>query len=202
MWARRISIDDLNAAIKSGTSYTGAGQLDSKSGTAILRPQGQLETPDQYLDLIIGGTSQCAGLSARRGDGRRFGSGRAREYAVLGAWLFSAVSDRHRWRSIVAPAPMPWKCLKASTKSCRRSANELPGSIRITPIYDRSLTIVHSVSDVRMTLIIAFVLVVMVIFAFLGRATDTLIPTVALRYRCLSRSSRCVRLDTASTTCR
>ena len=31
-----------------------------------------------------------------------------------------------------------------------------------------------------MTLIIAFVLVVMVIFAFLGRATDTLIPTVAL----------------------
>ena len=38
----------------------------------------------------------------------------------------------------------------------------------------------HSVSDVRMTLIIAFVLVVIVIFAFLGRATDTLIPTVAL----------------------
>jgi len=57
---------------------------------------------------------------------------------------------------------------------------ELPGSIRITPIYDRSQSIVHSVSDVRMTLIIAFVLVVMVIFAFLGRATDTLIPTVAL----------------------
>ena len=56
MWARGISIDDLNAAIKSGTSYTGAGQLDSKSGTAILRPQGQLETADQYLNLIVGGT--------------------------------------------------------------------------------------------------------------------------------------------------
>src|SRR5678815_1902702 len=57
---------------------------------------------------------------------------------------------------------------------------ELPGSIRVTPIYDRSASIVHSVSDVRTTLIIAFVLVVLVIFAFLGRATDTLIPTVAL----------------------
>ena len=56
MWARGISIDDLNAAIKSGTSYAGAGQLDSPSGTAILRPQGQLETPDQYRNLIIGGT--------------------------------------------------------------------------------------------------------------------------------------------------
>ena len=57
---------------------------------------------------------------------------------------------------------------------------ELPGSIRITPIYDRSLSIVHSVADVQTTLIIAFVLVVIVIFAFLGRATDTLIPAVAL----------------------
>src|SRR4029079_3908185 len=59
-------------------------------------------------------------------------------------------------------------------------SNQLPGSIRVTPIYDRSLSIVHSVADVETTLIIAFVLVVIVIFAFLGRATDTLIPTVAL----------------------
>src|SRR5204863_3550925 len=57
---------------------------------------------------------------------------------------------------------------------------ELPGSIRITPIYDRSQNIVHSVTDVETTLVIAFILVVIVIFAFLGRATDTLIPTVAL----------------------
>src|SRR6266850_1088520 len=39
MWARGISVDDLSAAIRAGTSYTGAGQLDSSSGTAILRPQ-------------------------------------------------------------------------------------------------------------------------------------------------------------------
>ncbi len=57
---------------------------------------------------------------------------------------------------------------------------ELPGSVRVTPIYDRSQTIVNSVDDVQATLLIAFVLVVAVIFVFLGRATDTLIPTVAL----------------------
>src|SRR6185503_5126110 len=59
-------------------------------------------------------------------------------------------------------------------------ATELPGSIQIRPIYDRSANIVHSVADVQATLIIAFVLVVIVIFAFLGRVTDTLIPVVAL----------------------
>src|SRR5207249_183386 len=57
---------------------------------------------------------------------------------------------------------------------------ELPGSVRITPLYDRSRGIVNSVNDVQATLMIAFVLVVLVIFLFLGRATDTLIPTVAL----------------------
>ena len=57
---------------------------------------------------------------------------------------------------------------------------ELPASVRVTPIYDRSQTIVNSVADVQATLMFAFVLVVAVIFLFLGRATDTLIPAVAL----------------------
>jgi HAE1 family hydrophobic/amphiphilic exporter-1 len=39
---------------------------------------------------------------------------------------------------------------------------------------------VNSVKDVEATLLIAFGLVVLVIFLFLGRATDTLIPAVAL----------------------
>jgi HAE1 family hydrophobic/amphiphilic exporter-1 len=56
----------------------------------------------------------------------------------------------------------------------------LPGSVDIVPIYDRSETIVNSVKDVQATLAIAFGLVVLVIFMFLGRATDTLIPAMAL----------------------
>src|SRR6266487_4001408 len=54
MWARGISIDDLSAAIKNGTSYIGAGQFDAKSGTTLLRPQGQLDSSDGYSDLIVG----------------------------------------------------------------------------------------------------------------------------------------------------
>src|SRR5687767_12996655 len=59
MWARGISIDDLGNAIRNGTSYTGAGQLDSASGTSVLRPQGQLESAEQYGNLIVGGTSNA-----------------------------------------------------------------------------------------------------------------------------------------------
>src|SRR5205807_9998104 len=56
----------------------------------------------------------------------------------------------------------------------------LPGSIQFTPVFDRSQSIVNSANEVKWTLMIAFVLVVIVIYVFLGRATDTLIPAVAL----------------------
>src|SRR5712671_3482349 len=54
MWARGISVDDLTAAVKNGTSYTGAGQLDGSAGTALLQPHGQLEGAQAYGDLIVG----------------------------------------------------------------------------------------------------------------------------------------------------
>src|SRR5207237_6546208 len=56
----------------------------------------------------------------------------------------------------------------------------LPGSITLVPVFDRSQSIVNSVKDVQWTLVIAFVLVVMVIYIFLGLATDPPIPDVAL----------------------
>src|SRR5207248_817271 len=57
---------------------------------------------------------------------------------------------------------------------------EMPASMHLIPVYDRSVTIKNSVHDVTETLLIAFALVVIVIFVFLGRASDTIIPVVAL----------------------
>src|ERR1700752_5100902 len=53
MWARGISVDDLAAAVRNGTSYTGAGQLDGSAGTALLEPRGQLEGAEAYGALIV-----------------------------------------------------------------------------------------------------------------------------------------------------
>ena len=40
MWARGISVDDLAAAIRNGTSYAGAGQFDGSAGTVLAPPAG------------------------------------------------------------------------------------------------------------------------------------------------------------------
>jgi HAE1 family hydrophobic/amphiphilic exporter-1 len=179
MWARSISIDDLSNAIRNGSSYTGAGQLDSSSGTSILRPQGQLESAEQYGNLIVGGTNNApiylrdvATVKDSVQDERVNMRFWVRDYPVPSATVIVAVNRRAGANAV--------EVSKSIYQVLPLISTELPGSIRVTPIYDRSLSIVHSVADVQMTLLIAFVLVVIVIFAFLGRVTDTLIPVVAL----------------------
>ncbi|HEV8269036.1 MAG TPA: efflux RND transporter permease subunit, partial [Thermoanaerobaculia bacterium] len=179
MWARDISVDDLAAAIRSGTSTTGAGQLDAATGTAILRPQGQLETAEDYANLIVGTKNgspihlrDVAEVKDSVADERVHMRFWVRGYDVPSATVVVAV-----YRQAGANAVEVSKNVRDLVPVVNA---ELPGSIRITPIYDRARSIVNSVEDVRFTLILAFILVVLVIFVFLGRATDTLIPAVAL----------------------
>lgn len=179
MWARSLSIDDLTAAIKSGTSTTGAGQLDSGTGTAVLRPQGQLENAEQYSNLIVGQNGgapiylrDVATVKDSVQDERINMRFWVRGYSVPSATVIVAVNRRAGANAV--------EVSRSIREVLPMVSAQLPGSIRVTPIYDRSQNIVHSVIDVQTTLVIAFILVVIVIFAFLGRVTDTLIPVVAL----------------------
>jgi hydrophobic/amphiphilic exporter-1 (mainly G- bacteria), HAE1 family len=179
MWSRGISVDDLVAAVRNGTSYTGAGQLDGAGGTALLRPNGQLDNAKAYSDLIVNSVNgapvylhDIAKVQDSVQNERIKMRFWVRGYPEPSATVVVAV-NRQAGSNAVDVA-------KSVTDLLPLISAELPGSVRVTPIYDRSQTIVHSVADVQVTLIIAFVLVVAVIFLFLGRVTDTLIPAVAL----------------------
>jgi HAE1 family hydrophobic/amphiphilic exporter-1 len=179
MWARGISVDDLTNAVKSSTSYVGAGQFDGPSGTTLLRPHGQLEGAEAYGNLIASTTNgspvyvrDVAQVVDSVQDERINMRFWARGYPTPSATVVVAV-----FRQAGANAVEVAKSIRDLLPTV---SAELPGSVRITPIYDRSRTIVNSVKEVEETLLIAFALVVIVIFLFLGRATDTLIPVVAL----------------------
>lgn len=58
--------------------------------------------------------------------------------------------------------------------------SQLPPSITITPLFDRSVSIKNSVHDVQFTLKLTVVLVVLVIFLFLRKLSATMIPAVAV----------------------
>src|SRR5262249_27748724 len=179
MWARGISVDDLTSAVKNGTSTTGAGQFDGAFGTALLDPKGQLEEAEGYRNLIVNTNNgapvylrDVAQVQDSVQDERMKMRFWVRGYSVPTATVVVAVNRRAGANAV--------QVAKSVRDLLPVIQAELPGSVRITLIYDRSRSIVNSVTDVRTTLLLAFVLVVMVIFFFLGRATDTLIPAVAL----------------------
>jgi HAE1 family hydrophobic/amphiphilic exporter-1 len=57
---------------------------------------------------------------------------------------------------------------------------DLPASVEVSTLYDRSQSIEQSVSDVKFTLFLALCLVVLVIFLFLRNLRATIIPSLAL----------------------
>src|SRR5436305_2011805 len=177
--ARGLTVEDLAKAIQGGTAYSGAGQFDNANDAMLLKPKGQLDTAEGYNNLIVArsnGSPVYLRDVAQSIDGvqderinMRFWS---REYVTPASTVVVAVFRQAGGNAV------------AVTKSIRDKLPKiqaaLPPSVLLTPIYDRSLTIVNSVKDVQETLMIAFALVVIVIFIFLGRAGDTLIPAMAL----------------------
>src|SRR5438874_2524193 len=178
--SRGLTMDDVANAIKGGTVYSGAGQFDGPHRSFVLQPNGQIDQADGYRNLIVARNKDRSPVYLRdiaevkQGvqDERTSRFFWMRGFYPPGSIVVLAVS-----RQAGANAVEVANSVKALFPELRAS---LPGSITFTPVFDRSQTIVNSVHDVRATLLIAFVLVVMVIYIFLGRATDTLIPAVAL----------------------
>ena len=178
--ARGLTMDDLAGAIKAGTVYSGAGQFDGPHRTFVLQPNGQIDQAEGYQNLIVARNKDNSPVYLRDvaevkqsvQDERTSRFFFARGYQPPGSIVVLAAS-----RQAGANAVEVANSVKALMPELRAA---LPGSITLIPIFDRSQTIVNSVHDVQFTLIIAFVLVVLVIYVFLGRATDTLIPVVAL----------------------
>ncbi|MEY2546058.1 MAG: hypothetical protein QOG48_1175, partial [Verrucomicrobiota bacterium] len=176
--ARNITFDELATAVRAGTSYSGAGQFDGKTMSMVLRPNGQLTDAEGYRKLIIAGGNppvylrDVATVVDSVQDERLSRRFYARGFNPPAAVIVLAVS-RQAGANVV-------KVAQSINDLLPQLRLELPGSIQLIPTFDRSQSIVHSVSDVQTTLFIAFTLVVLVIFVFLGRARDTLIPVVAL----------------------
>jgi hydrophobic/amphiphilic exporter-1 (mainly G- bacteria), HAE1 family len=174
-----LTMTDVTSAVGQSTAYLGAGQLDGKNRTYLLFPNGQLSTPQQYENVIIARPNgqpvylkDVATVVKTVEDERISRNFWARDYGEAPTEVVLAVS-RQAGANAVEVAQKVKDLLPAFRQ-------QLPGSVQLIPLYDRSKTIIANAEDVEHTLLIAFILVVIVIFAFLGRAADTFIPVVAL----------------------
>ena len=171
--ARDIGIDELQSAVRASNTITPVGVIRNADQSLTIQAETQLNDAEQFADLII----------ATR-DGKPV---RLRDVAtVIDSVENNQVASWYNGaRSIVMavqrqPDANTVEVVDRIKAMLPQFRDELPPSVTINLLNDRSTSIREAVADVEFTLALVVALVILVIFLFLRRATATLIPSVAV----------------------
>jgi len=170
---RQIGIDQVMNAVTQNNVNIATGTINGPSQATLIHVSGQLENAAQYANQII---------AYRDGAPVRFKDVGVASDSVANKLTASWYNGK---RAIVLaiqrqPGSNTIEVVNSIKNVIPRFMRQLPSSVKLDVIYDRSQSIRNSVSDVQMTLLLAAVLVVAVIFAFLRTFSATIIPSLAL----------------------
>jgi len=170
---RGVAVDDVTNAIRTGNPNTPVGTLYGNFRNLTLKTNDQLPNAAAFSQLIV---TYRNGAPVRLQDV---------------AHVFDSVENNRvaSWfngrRSVTLavqrqPGTNTVAVVDAIKALMPQFKEQLPASVSLDILYDRSNSIRDSVNDVQFSLLLAVVLVVLVIFLFLRNVRATIIPTLAL----------------------
>ncbi len=172
-----IGMDEVQKAIAAANVNMPGGILDGKTKTFTIQPNGQLMKADEYNNIII---VKRNGEPVRLRDiGLAIDSV---ENDKSAAWY--CTSDSQLRSIVMAVEKQPGVNTVKVAEDVKALLPDLqaaiPSSVSIKLLFDRSLTIKNSASEVKFTMMLTVGLVIMVIFVFLRNIRATLIPSLSL----------------------
>ncbi len=172
---RQIGIDDVASAVINANVNLPTGTLWGTHQAITVQATGQLMGASEYRSIIVASRD---GFPVRLGDlGRVIDSV---ENDKIAAWYNQ---DRAITLAIQRqPGTNTVEVVDAVKELIDRLRTEIPASIRLDLLYDRSISIRESVTDIKSTLFLAVCLVILVIFLFLRNLSATIIPSLALPF--------------------
>ncbi len=180
-----ITMTDLRTALSRTSNMYGAGQLDGGSNQFLLLPQTQLSKASDYEKIVV---AYKGGVPVYLRDVAKIVDALQADTLNKSLWLGEVEGyDKDTTSSVILAVRKTASGNAITTvanilKKVKEINASLPSSMSIEKVYDRSILIIDNIADVEETILIAFVLVVLVIFFFLGRVRDTLIPAIALPF--------------------
>ena len=171
--ARNIGVDEVATAVQNGNVNLPTGTLWGTDKAYSVESDGQLTNAAGFGALVV---AYRDGAPVRLADlGRVIDSVQDTKQASWfnGQRAIVLAIQRQPGTNTVAVAER----IKAEVERLRP---ELPASVEMATLYDRSQTVKESVADVKFTLFVALCLVVLVIFLFLRNLRATAIPALAL----------------------
>src|ERR1051326_7935022 len=170
---RGIGVDQVAAAISNGNPNTPTGSLYGKYTNLTLQTNGQLMNAAQFRPLIV---------AYRNGAPVRLDQVANVIDSVENNKVASWFNGRRSVTMAVQrqPGTNTVAVVDAIKALIPQFKQQLPASVNLDILNDRSISIRQSVNDVQFSLLLAMALVVMVIFLFLRNVRATIIPTLAL----------------------
>ncbi len=181
--ARSVGIDQVADALRQANSNLPIGELQGQQQAFTIRSTGQLSDAAAYRPVIV---------AYRNGSPVRLGELAnvidSVETDEVAAWWVSPGPDGKPLeprRAVILgiqkqPGANTVEVANAIKEILPAFRQQLPPAVGLHILIDRSVPIRESIHDVEVTLVLAFLLVVLVIFLFLRNVRATLIPTLAL----------------------
>jgi HAE1 family hydrophobic/amphiphilic exporter-1 len=177
--SRQIGINEVEAALRNWNVNTPTGSIIGPHKAFTLQATGQLMNASEYRDMVV---TYRNGAPVRLSELGNVIDGV--EDQRTASWFYTAESEqraitlgiqRQPGTNTIAVAD----AVKALLPQFRL---ELPTSVHMDVLYDRSDTIRESYRDVQFTMALTLALVIMVIYVFLRNVWATVIPSLALPF--------------------
>jgi HAE1 family hydrophobic/amphiphilic exporter-1 len=171
--SRGIGVDEVAQAVASGNVNLPSGVLWGPNRAYTVMADGQLHTAAEFGELVI---AYRNGAPVRLSDvGKVLDDVQNNRVAAWynGARSITLAIQRQPGTNTVEVAD----AVKALLPKLEA---QLPPSVSVNIFFDRSAGIQQSVHDVKATLLLTLILVVLVIFLFLRNISATVIPSLAL----------------------
>ena len=171
--SRGIGIDDVATALQRGNTNLPVGTLYGIHQNLTVQANGQLTNAEEYRQLIVAYRNGAPVALRDLGD-------------VVDSVENNRLASRYNGQQVVTltiqrqPGTNTVAVVDAIRNLLPAFRQQLPASIKLDVLYDRSESIRESVNDVQFSLLLAIGLVVLVIFLFLRNVRATFIPTLAL----------------------
>ena len=175
--SRGVGIDEVTSAIQRGNVNLPNGTLTGATETLTVEANGQLTSAAAYRPLVV---TYRNGSPVRLEDLGQVVDGV--ENDKVASWF---MTDHGLERAITLtiqrqPGANTVAVVQAIRDLLPQFRDQLPASIQLDVLFDRSMSIKESVGVVKFTLVLTVALVVLVIFLFLHNLPATIIPSLAL----------------------
>ncbi|ELP95926.1 CusA/CzcA family heavy metal efflux RND transporter [Pseudomonas syringae] len=171
--AYKLTLNDLVAALERNNANVGAGYIERGGEQLLIRAPGQLGTVDDIANIVIAnvqGTPIRISSVAEVGIGKEMRSGAATENGrevVLGT-VFMLIGENSRTVS---------QAVAAKLAEINRT---LPAGVEAVTVYDRTTLVEKAIATVKKNLIEGAILVIVILFLFLGNIRAALITAMVI----------------------